>query len=252
MGALGVGFGLAQRRRKLFDPARLFAGGEQGMWYDPSDLGSMFQDAGGTVAAAVDAPVGLIRDKSGRANHAVQSAAAARPVLRRDAGGRLYLAFDGVDDFLATASAVPVMAQPVTAVLAATFGEGAAAYQRVFDASPGHASRLMFGRHGATTLAYAGAVGPSEAASFPHPLSVWGLVFDGAGSVMRRGGVQRASGNPGEGSLGGVTVGAGNYQGTAEFMAGRIYGLLIAARALGPDQLGAAERWAAARAGVAF
>ena len=45
--------------------AELFAGGEQGVWYDPSDLSTLFQDAAGTVpVTGVEQPVGLMLDKS--------------------------------------------------------------------------------------------------------------------------------------------------------------------------------------------
>jgi hypothetical protein len=65
-----------------FTPLSLFAAGEQGAWYDPSDLTSMFQDAAGTTpVTAMEQPVGLLRDKSGRGNHASQTTLAARPVL---------------------------------------------------------------------------------------------------------------------------------------------------------------------------
>lgn len=47
-----------------FTPLSLFAAGEVGAWYDPSDLTSMFQDSAGTTAAALEAPVGLMLDKS--------------------------------------------------------------------------------------------------------------------------------------------------------------------------------------------
>jgi len=63
---------------------KLFANGEQGFWYDPSDMGMMFQDAAGTVpVTAVGQAVGLIRDKSGRNNHARQTTSAARPIFRQ-------------------------------------------------------------------------------------------------------------------------------------------------------------------------
>lgn len=80
----------------------LFANNEQGFAYDPNDLSTMFQDAAGTVpVTGVGQPVGLIRDKSGRGNHASQTQAAMRPILQRDAiTGAYYLAFDGTDDFL--------------------------------------------------------------------------------------------------------------------------------------------------------
>ena len=85
---------------------KLFANGEQGFFYDPDDLSTMFQDAAGTVpVTAAGQPVGLIRDKSGRNNHAYQTASASRPLLQRNATtGAYYLAFDGVDDFLQTNS----------------------------------------------------------------------------------------------------------------------------------------------------
>ena len=42
----------------------LFAAGEQGAWYDPSDLTTLFQDAAGTTpVTAVEQPVGRILDK---------------------------------------------------------------------------------------------------------------------------------------------------------------------------------------------
>ena len=62
--------------------AELFANGEQGVWYDPSDFSTMFQDSGGTTpVTAVEQPVGLMLDKSGRGNHASQATATSRPVL---------------------------------------------------------------------------------------------------------------------------------------------------------------------------
>lgn len=49
--------------------AGLWRNGEQGVWYDPSDLSTMFQDASGTLpvyapgSGQVDPPVGLLLDK---------------------------------------------------------------------------------------------------------------------------------------------------------------------------------------------
>lgn len=46
-------------------PPSLFINNEQGVWYDPSDFSTMFQDsAGRTPVTAVEQPVGLILDKS--------------------------------------------------------------------------------------------------------------------------------------------------------------------------------------------
>lgn len=65
-----------------FAPSSLFRANEQGVWYDPSDLTTLFQDAAGTIpVTAVEQPVGLMRDKSGNGNHAYQATSANRPTL---------------------------------------------------------------------------------------------------------------------------------------------------------------------------
>ena len=89
---------------ELFSPISLFANGEQGAWYDPSDLTTLYQDSAGTTPVAADGdPVGLMLDKSGNGNHASQSVASARPIYRTD-GALHWLEFDGVDDWLETTS----------------------------------------------------------------------------------------------------------------------------------------------------
>lgn len=78
----------------------LFLNGEQGAWYDPSDLSTLFQDAAGTTPVTADGdPVGLMLDKSGNGNHARQATATARP-LYKTSGGLHWLAFDDVDDII--------------------------------------------------------------------------------------------------------------------------------------------------------
>jgi hypothetical protein len=69
MYGLGLGrMGLASRNAG-FSPSKLFALGEVGAWYDPSDLSTMFTDRAGTapvatVGTVADQTVGLILDKS--------------------------------------------------------------------------------------------------------------------------------------------------------------------------------------------
>ena len=122
----GLGLDLASLGgRRVFSPAALFRAGEIGLWYDPSDLASVFQDAAGAVAGAVDAPVGLIRDKSGRGNDLAQTVAAARPMLRRDGNGRSYLEFDGGGAFVTAAAASFAFTQAFALALAMRFEGGA-------------------------------------------------------------------------------------------------------------------------------
>ena len=92
--------------RAPFSPLELFSGGKKGVWYDPSDLSTMFQDAAGTIPVTANGdPVGLIRDKSGNDSHIVQTVSAARPTYQTD-GFLHWLQFDGVDDFLESANLV--------------------------------------------------------------------------------------------------------------------------------------------------
>lgn len=90
-----------------FSPADLFQFGENGAWYDPSDLSTLYQDAAGTIpVTATGQPVGLVLDKSGRNTHAMQTTSTARPTYQTD-GTLHWLNFDGVDDFLVTLANTP-------------------------------------------------------------------------------------------------------------------------------------------------
>jgi len=83
-----------------FSPALLFAGGEPGVWSDPSDLTTLFQDVAGTTpVTSAGQTVALMLDKSGRGNHATQPTAAARPSYIVDADGT-FIQHDLVDDAL--------------------------------------------------------------------------------------------------------------------------------------------------------
>jgi hypothetical protein len=64
--AFGFGFGMPRSFAvPAFSPASLFANGEQGWWYDPSNFATLFQDSAGTTpVTAVEQPVGLQLDLS--------------------------------------------------------------------------------------------------------------------------------------------------------------------------------------------
>jgi len=86
-----------------FNPLSLFSAGEQGCWYDPSDMSSMFQDAAGTIpVTAAGQPVGLVRDKSGNNNH-LTSSGGQRPILNVN-GPVWYLEYGGVTTYQVTGS----------------------------------------------------------------------------------------------------------------------------------------------------
>ena len=101
--------GLVEGRPWLTQPAgilSLFAAGEKGVWYDPSDITTLFQDVAGTIpVTATGQSVALMRDKSGNNAHATQSDAAKRPTYYNYPGTAYSaLNFDGTNDFMVTGS----------------------------------------------------------------------------------------------------------------------------------------------------
>ena len=63
-----------------FSVANLFKDGQQGFWYDPTKINTLFQDSDGTTPVTVDGePVGLVLDSSGNVNNGTQTISASRP-----------------------------------------------------------------------------------------------------------------------------------------------------------------------------
>ena len=60
---------IAATLRRAWSPTSLFAASEQGVWYDPSDMSTMYQDAAGTTPVympgqgQVDPPIGIVLDR---------------------------------------------------------------------------------------------------------------------------------------------------------------------------------------------
>lgn len=87
-----------------WSPTQLFTGGEYGFIFDISDISTLYQDHLQTTPVTADGdPVGFIQDLSGNGNHAKQSDATRRPLYKAN-GGKPYLQFDNVDDYLEFAS----------------------------------------------------------------------------------------------------------------------------------------------------
>jgi len=89
---------LIEYAASLFTPATLFSNGKSGLWWDYSDLSTLFQDVAGTIPVTADGdPVGLVLDKSGNGNHKTQSVSTKRLTYHTD-GSLHWLTYDGVDD----------------------------------------------------------------------------------------------------------------------------------------------------------
>jgi hypothetical protein len=88
-----------------WSPVELFVNGEVGVWYDPSDLTTMFQETTASVPVSDPGdPVAVMLDMSGSANHAIQSDAGRRPIY--GAGG--WIEPDGDDDHFESAFQLPL------------------------------------------------------------------------------------------------------------------------------------------------
>ena len=77
-------YDLSKTPRNILNQAivRAIISENNGAWFDPEDLSTMFQDAAGTTpVTALEQPVGRWLDKSGNGNHATQSITASRPTL---------------------------------------------------------------------------------------------------------------------------------------------------------------------------
>jgi hypothetical protein len=117
---VGIGMNLV-RGGTSSSPASLFAASEPGVWYDPSDITTLFTDSAGTTpVTGPNQPVGKILDKSGRGNHATQSTDAYRPTygINPITGTRnLYTYTEQFDNAIwgKTAGPVTVAADVITA-----------------------------------------------------------------------------------------------------------------------------------------
>lgn len=249
----------------------LFAAGEQGAWYDPSDMSTMFQDVAGTAPVTqVGQAVALIRDKSGRGNHASQSVAASRPIFQVDEFVRPYLNFDGVDDRLVatgTANLFKFLHDNTGAtVWAGTKASGAAVYHALTsttnsgsgistgwqltqdDRTSGLVVNIIGNGSGSLFVNQQSAVAPSSAArvySVQNSAGIHSLSLNGAVLSGSAGEVGVASTADSSYSL---TIGASGA-GTLPF-AGRFYSLIVRGVVSTPADLAFGETYVNSKTGA--
>jgi len=262
--ALGLGLGLPSRQKRVgqFDPLTLFAGGEQGAWYAPSDLSTLFQDSAGTTPVTADGqPVGLALDKSGNGNHASQATATARPLYRTD-GTRHWLEFDGVDDSLSTAAFAWGSSQTYYGLGIRKNIDTAVGVFAEFSVSTitQNGSFAMFHSNSATPSGF-GVQGRGTArrditatSGFPAPISVVSsaqidLTLN-TGGFRLNGGQVGSTTAYGGGAFGTHAFYLGSRAGTSFYLNGRIYGAILRNVLPTAGQLSMIERYLASKSGV--
>lgn len=238
--------------RTVISPASLFAASEPGVWFDASDLSTLWQDVAGTTpVTAAGQAVARWDDKSGRAQNATQATVAARPIYRVDPQGFSYLEFDGVDDALIWTAGANV-AQPfqiimgLDAYLAGT-GTGDANLYRTTTGAVGYRASS-----GANWSIFAGAV-LTAAPAYVAGEAVRTDVYDGASSAIRSNGIA-FSGAAGATALASATqlVGIGARSDATQNARVNLYGFVARGAATPTPILAAVERWMGSRVGISF
>ena len=261
---IGIGATLFKVARTVgsrgFSPAALFASGEEGAWYDPSDLSTLFEEDG-TTPASVNGPVGKILDKSGNGNHLIQTTETKCPTLKL-ASGLYYLEFDGVDDGLQSA-AVDFTGTNTMSVFSGARKEADEV------AVVAELSNNVGGSNGAFRIASISSnvwrytskgtsgVNANATGYTPPVTSVLTGLSDITNDVntIRVDGVEKASptANQGDGPYGNwpLNLGARN-SGALLQLDGRVYGLIVRGALSNASEIASTESYIAGKTGVAI
>lgn len=215
---LGCGLSIAGGAR-AWSPAVLFAGGQDGAWYDPGDLSTLWQDTAGTTPiTAAGQTVRRMDDKSGNGRPLLQPSAGEAMVLRRSGAG-WYLEGSGITWMQADFT----FAQPFDRVSAVQVDIWQDA-DRIFDGGFGISAGILWLRPSSPQVQiYSGTEGPAGAVSLGQPAVITER-HAGASSRLAVDDNAYATGNAGTAAPNGLTLFA-RHSGTFP-TSGRFYGLV--------------------------
>lgn len=259
---------------KTFDQLikSLFSNGEQGFFYDPNDLTTMWQDQAKLLPVTGEGqPVWHILDKSGNDNHAFATSSATRPILQRNATtGAYYLEFDGSDDFLVTNNIYLTATSDVSTFSGVRklvdstpsaifdFGVGGVSISpNSFSLNCGGGSgteSYTFGSRGNSGVSYA-IIPKSTQPSFnaPHSATIVtkSNILSNLSSLRVNNAILRSNSvNQGGGTYGNHPLYIGRRSGTSQPFNGHIYSLIGVGRLTTESETAAIEKELAKRTGV--
>ena len=246
-------------------PPDLFAAGELGGWWDPSDLSTMFQDTAATTpVTTVGQSVARINDKSGRGNHLLQATAANRPIYQIDTNGKPHLVFDGTDDFMLVNPMSLTASDAITVWLGFNKTGEKAAHQMMMEHStildsnagtfyllePASTARYDFRSRGSNATGST-AQSTVTAGSFTSVFTGQSDISSDT-NIARVNGVQTgtASADQGTGNFGTFGFYVGRRGGSTLPFGGRLYGLIVRNLASTAQHVIDIERWLAEKSGV--
>lgn len=220
-GAIGSG---AVGLEASFSPKLLFVGGVAGVWYDFTDISTLWQDTARTTpVTASGQTVAGVTDKSGNGNHLAQATVAARPVYT-ESGGLRFLLFDGVNDGIACTFGA-ALTQPTTIWTAARANAlSPASLSLLFDgASTGrHIAGILTAGTNLFESADSANLGNASQTLVAATDFVSSHLFNTTSSQIRVNSGAVTSGNVGTATLSGITIGA-RFSLTNSWN-GRVYG----------------------------
>jgi hypothetical protein len=253
-----------------FLPKDLFISGEKGVWYDPSDITTLFQDVAGNIpVTASGQTVALMKDKSGNNAHATQSTAGSRPTFTIYPGTTYgYLNFDGTNDFMVTSAINFTGTATMTATTGVQVDTGATGSRIVFElgtdtsvnngafyiTAPSVSSDHSFGLRGTSAITgYVANVDPSDDI-LTAQLNI-GAATKELELIPRLNGVTKSgasitwsgAANAGTGNFGNYALYIGARGGTSLFFKGKFYGIVVRGATSTVSQVTDTETWVSSK-----
>lgn len=257
--ALGLGLGVSYGGGGGVTPLSIFGPSRLKLWLDVSDISTLYQDNTlATPVAALNDPIGGIKDKSGNGNNATQGTSGSRPLWKQDGNNQYNALFDGTDDSWATA-AIDFSGSDKIAVFVAM--------RKLSDAASGMAVELsssLASNNGSFALQAPGVSAATDfrwnskgtaaitatysnaAVAAPVTTVITGVGdISGPACTLRINGAQVAQSvsTQGTGNFGNYALNIGRRNGTTFPVNGQIYQLFIVSGAVTASEIAAAEAY---------
>lgn len=227
---LGLGLSLTGSSAAAFSPLSLFASAEKGVWYDPSDISTLWKDTAGTDPVTADGDaVARIDDKSGNAFHATQAVAGNRWIYRTGSGNPYIDNSDG--DRFFDVPQIKASVSNWSMCVAVDHDPASVAYNYLFDSPTG---RLIFVtlENGTNFSYYDGTDFRGAAYTSGNAETRTWICANGTGKVRANGSDIATGLSYTQRAISGATKFGCNTNGAGDFFRGICYGLVLVDRAL--------------------
>lgn len=199
------------------------------VWFDFSDLTTLFQDDAGTTPVTADAQtIGMVTDKSGNNRHALQATALRRPVYKANIqNGKSVSRYDLSTALASTFGAT--FSQPNTIFIVAKITTLEGNNFALFDGIATSNRHTIIAVTTSTPDSYYLYAGSNlqPAVSVPkNSFVVFLTLWNGASSQLWENGTSKFTGNPGTNTLTGLTLGW-SWNATGAGLKGDICELLV-------------------------